>query len=241
MKKYMCIALAAVFGIAALSAADFSATIKEVAGKVEYQLPGQSWKKAEPGATITLGTIISTGFKSTAVLAVESAAITVKPVTRLTLQELVKSESTTQTQMFLMTGRVKVEVSPQKGEKADFKIKSPTATASVRGTGFEFDGQNLVVEHGAVALESDSGTAYLISAGEFSTVNELGAVPPVAAASGSLDTAAESINNMQTDNFLTSTAPAAAAAAAGNELQHLLHTADADTITPISISVGWDD
>ena len=39
--------------------------------------------------------------------------------------------------MFLMAGRVKAEVTPKEGEKAEFKVKSPTATASVRGTGFE--------------------------------------------------------------------------------------------------------
>ena len=73
-----------------------------------------------------------------------------------------------------MAGRVKAEVTPKKGEKADFKIKSPTATASVRGTGFEFDGQNLLVDHGAVQLEAESGlgTPQMVASGEFSTVSQ---------------------------------------------------------------------
>ena len=89
-----------------------------------------------------------------------------------------------------MTGRVKAEVTPREGEKAEFKVKSPTATASVRGTGFEFDGQNLLVDHGAVQFESGAGMGIpqIVASGEFSAVSQTGTVTaPVAVATSAAD------------------------------------------------------
>lgn len=185
MKKCLGILILCIAGISSLSAAVLTATITEVAGKVECKLPGKEWQSAKTGDVLPAGSLISTGFKSTAILKTEAATLTVKPVTRLSLEELVKSEGTTKTQMFLMTGRVRAEVTPKDGEKAKFKIKSPTATASVRGTGFEFDGQNLFVDHGTVQLEAESGIGIpqSVSGGQFSTISQTGTVtPPIAVA-----------------------------------------------------------
>jgi len=190
MKKFLGILILCIAGISSLAAATLTATIAEVAGKVECKLPGKDWKAAKAGDILPTGSLISTGFKSTAILKTESATLTVKPVTRLSLEELIKSEGTTKTQMFLMTGRVKAEVTPREGEKAEFKVKSPTATASVRGTGFEFDGQNLLVDHGAVQFESGTGMGIpqIVASGEFSAVSQTGTVTaPVAVATSAAD------------------------------------------------------
>ena len=192
MKKCLGILILCIAGISSLSAAVLTATITEVAGKVECKLPGKEWQSAKTGDVLPAGSLISTGFKSTAILKTEAATLTVKPVTRLSLEELVKSEGTTKTQMFLMTGRVRAEVTPKDGEKAKFKIKSPTATASVRGTGFEFDGQNLFVDHGTVQLEAESGIGIpqSVSGGQFSTISQTGTVtPPIAVATTSISAA----------------------------------------------------
>lgn len=190
MKKCLGILILCTAGIFSAAAAPLTATVTEVAGKVECKLPGNDWKTAKVGDTLPAGSLISTGFKSTAILKTESATLTVKPVTRLSLEELIKSEGTTKTQMFLMTGRVKAEVTPREGEKAEFKVKSPTATASVRGTGFEFDGQNLLVDHGAVQFESGTGMGIpqIVASGEFSAVSQTGTVTaPVAVATSAAD------------------------------------------------------
>ena len=189
MKKWLGILILCITAVSSLSAAVLTATITEVAGKVECKLPGTDWKTAKAGDILPAGSLISTGFKSTAILKTESATLTVKPVTRLTLEELIKSEGTTKTQMFLMAGRVKAEVTPHKGEKAEFKVKSPTATASVRGTGFEFDGKNLLVDHGSVLLEAESGIGVpqVVASGEWTSVNNTGLVSvPVAVATRGL-------------------------------------------------------
>ena len=144
------------------------ATILEVAGKVEYQAPGAGWKTAKVGAVIVRGTMVSTGFKSTASIKVGEAVITVKPVTRLTLEELVRTEGGTQTALFLTSGRVQADVTPSKTEKVSFSIKSASATASVRGTGFEFDGYNLLVTHGMVELRNNWNQYRYVGGGEYS-------------------------------------------------------------------------
>lgn len=175
--------LAAVSGFSFAASVPLAATLVEVAGKVEYQLPGKDWKAAKKGDVIPKGTVVSTGFKSSAVIKVGPATITVKPVTRMALEDLVQSDSGTQTQLFLQTGRVKADVTPQSGQTAEFKVKSPTATASVRGTGFEFDGVNLLVDKGVVQLRTPTGMVRYVGRGEFSYVSSSGTVsPPVAVA-----------------------------------------------------------
>nr|WP_298680926.1 FecR domain-containing protein [uncultured Treponema sp.] len=232
MKKSLGILILCIAGISSLAAAALTATITEVAGKVEYKLPGKDWVAAKTGTVLPAGSLISTGFKSTAILKTESATLTVKPVTRLSLEELVKSEGTTKTQMFLMAGRVKAEVTPRKGEQAEFKVKSPTATASVRGTGFEFDGQNLLVDHGAVQFESDTGIgiSQTVTSGEFSTLSQTGTVTaPVAVATG------------DSDNPLRATQSASIAAANNTDSINMTKFIDPEIRIPVSIAIGWED
>ena len=239
MKKCLGILILCIAVVSSLSAAVLTATVTEVAGKVECKLPGTNWRAAKTGDVLPAGSLISTGFKSTAILKTESATLTVKPVTRLTIEELIKSEGTTKTQMFLMTGRVRAEVTPKEGEKADFKVKSPTATASVRGTGFEFDGQNLLVDHGAVQFESETGIgiSQIVAVGEFSTVSQTGTVTtPVAVV----------MNN--SDNLLQAVQSASIAHANNIALLNTRNPIDPvikGNIKPnkgeIKLNIGWKD
>lgn len=243
MKKYLGIPILCIIGISAVFAAELTATITEVAGKVECKLPQQEWQPAKIGDILPAGSLISTGFKSTAILKTESATLTVKPVTRLSLEDLVKSEGTTKTQMFLMAGRVKAEVTPKSGEKADFKIKSPTATASVRGTGFEFDGNNLLVDHGAVQFEpiSGVGVSQVVAAGELSSVNSNGAVSiPVAVATGgsSSNAIAAAVSSSSSSSGTVSTIQSVPEIYPSQ--QQTTPTSEAPTAGDITITIGWE-
>lgn len=243
MKRYLGIFLLCTAGLFSASAASLTATITEVAGKVECKLPGNDWKTAKVGDTLPAGSFISTGFKSTAIIKTESATLTVKPVTRLSLEELIKSEGTTKTQMFLMAGRVKAEVTPKEGEKAEFKVKSPTATASVRGTGFEFDGQNLLVDHGAVQFESGSGIGIpkMVASGEFSTISRMGTVTtPVAVATNSSD------NQLQAAQAASVRTESGVKSSNGNrytnnENQQTKPVVEEERNGSVTIGIGWDD
>ncbi len=164
-----------------------SGTITGIAGKVEYQLPGKTWKPARVGDVVTKGTMISTGFKSTALIKIANATITVKPITRLSLEQIVKTEGGTQTQLYLVSGRVLADVTPQPNQSTDFKVSSPTATASVRGTSFEFDGINLIGYSGITKLQTPTLQVRFVHAGEFTYVSANGSGVEVPAAVDSGD------------------------------------------------------
>jgi hypothetical protein len=68
-------------------------------------------------------------------------------------------------------------VPKQAGQTIDFKVRSPTATASVRGTSFEFDGVNLIVDRGSVQLRTPTMQFRYVSAGQYSYVSSTGVVP----------------------------------------------------------------
>lgn len=153
-----------------------TAQVKEVEGKVEYRNASGTWKPLRAGAILESGSMVSTGFKSTATLLIGEDLITVKPVTRLSLDELVKTGGGTRTKLFLTVGRVKAEVNPSKREHVEFSVRSATATASVRGTGFETDGMNTLVTHGLVMVENTRGQRRYVSGGEFTRVDSRGDV-----------------------------------------------------------------
>lgn len=179
MKK--CI-IAVFLAVLAVSLFADEAVIKSVKGKVEYSSDGQTWFPAAPKQVLKQGDYISTSFKSSAVIVVNGSLINVKALTRMTLDELTKTSDGPQTELYLVSGKVSVEVKPSANEEiTTFKVKSAMATASVRGTGFEFDGENLLVNHGSVQLMDGLGVARSVNGGEFGNAGKRGKMPePVA-------------------------------------------------------------
>jgi len=140
--------------------------IREVSGEVELKRSGSSaFVRASAGDTVDLNTIISTGFRSTAIVAIGSSTITVRPLTRLSLREIQSTGNTETVNVNMQTGRVRVDVQPPAGTRANFTVQSPTATASVRGTSFDFDTVNLSVHEGKVVFGGNSGPATTVSSG----------------------------------------------------------------------------
>jgi hypothetical protein len=143
-----------------------TAVIREMSGTVEVKAPGSvEWTAAVVGQNIDNATVISTGFKSTALISLGNSAITVHPLTRLTLETLREVQNTQEVELYLQTGRVKADVHPPSGGKVDFTVWSPTITASVRGTSFEFDGLRLSVAEGRVHVSGNDGTGVYVGAG----------------------------------------------------------------------------
>jgi hypothetical protein len=181
MKKalvFMVLLLAIVYGISAQAG-----TIKELTGDVELKAAGKStFTTARTGDKVARDTIISTGFKSTAVIEVGSSVITVRPLTRLSLAEIQSSAGTDTLNVSLQTGRVRVDVKPPAGTKANTTVQGPSATASVRGASFDFDTVKLSVNEGKVAFRGASGPATMVNAGETTSVEESEA--PVAFTAG---------------------------------------------------------
>lgn len=158
--------------------------IRELTGDVELKRAGASaFVRARAGDTLAADTIVSTGFKSNAIIEVGSSSIAVRPLTRLTLAEIQSVSDTETVNVRLQTGRVKVDVKPAAGTRSNFTVQSPSATASVRGTSFEFDAFNLTVNEGMVAYQGGKGNGILIPAGMASSIDaDDKAVDPVGAA-----------------------------------------------------------
>jgi hypothetical protein len=151
------------------------AFFRDIAGTVEVKAPGSSvWESAAPGDIIENNTLISTGFRSSAVVALGNSIIMIRPVTRLSLEEIIRRQNDEQTRLYLQAGRIRAEVHPPPEGRCDFTVRSPIATASVRGTSFEFNTENLRVDEGQVAYSLDNGRRTFVAAGEISYVDETG-------------------------------------------------------------------
>ncbi len=148
--------------------------VKEATGRVQFQVPGGNWSPVEKGIVIPVSATISTGFQSRAVLESPRSTIVVQPLTRLTIDELQSRDSGSRTSLSLRTGRISAVVKKNDTEPTRFQVKSPIATAAVRGTQFSFNGFQLQVEEGLVAFSSDGGRVITVPLGGFSEMQEDG-------------------------------------------------------------------
>jgi hypothetical protein len=98
---------------AGLAGAQTQAVVKSFTGKVEVLQ--QAWVPVKAGMKLSMGTTISTGFNSSAVLELGPSVLQVKPLTRLRLNELVAREGTLKTDLFLRVGKVRAEVKTAEG------------------------------------------------------------------------------------------------------------------------------
>ncbi|MDR0402943.1 MAG: FecR family protein [Treponema sp.] len=155
-----------------------TAFFREISGTVEVKAPGSAvWTNAAKGDRVEKNTLVSTGFRSTAVLVLGDSLITLRPVTRLSLEEIIRDQNTEQVNLYLHTGRVRAEVKPPAGGRTDFTVRSPNATASVRGTSFEFDTERLRVDEGRVQYFLTGGRNVSVAAGGMSYVDEASNTP----------------------------------------------------------------
>ncbi|MGL1892303.1 MAG: FecR family protein [Spirochaetaceae bacterium] len=129
------------------------ATVKDFFGKVKVKYAGDStWSRLTIGQEIPANATVSTGFNSQIVLDLGNATLDVLPLTRMTVSEITETQDTISTSLFLQGGKITADVGKIDGKVNDFKIKSPVATASVRGTAFGFSGNTLTVIRGEVAF-----------------------------------------------------------------------------------------
>jgi len=140
--------------------------IRELTGEVELKPAGSStFVPASLGAEVAPDTVVSTGFRSTAIIVIGSNTITVRPLTRLSLAEISSSAGVENLNVNLQAGRVRVEVKPPAGTRANTTVQSPSATASVRGTVLDMDVQNMSVVEGSVGWQSTNGLTTVVPAG----------------------------------------------------------------------------
>jgi len=157
MKKFMVCLFAALAAGSCIPLMALEGEVVAVNGKVEFQSKAGEWKSLKQGDPVTSGTMISTGFKSEATVKLGASVLTIRPLTRMTLTELVEKEDVVDTEVYLEVGNVKAEVNSLNNKKNGFKVKSPVATASVRGTIFEVGEKGLVILRGTVEYSTPVG------------------------------------------------------------------------------------
>jgi len=195
MKKIIFVVLILMVAFAAYSQ---SGIIRELTGEVELKPAGAStFTPARVGSQVARDTIVSTGFRSSAVIEIGSNVITVRPLTRLTLSEIQSAGGTENLNVNLQAGRIRVDVNPPAGTRVNTTVQTPSATASVRGTSFEVDQKNVEVSHGSVAWGGSDGLVTLVSSGNSNTIQSYGSAqspvtivsngvlpPPIAGSAG---------------------------------------------------------
>ncbi len=140
-----------------VSAQELQAVVKQFSGKVEVKQPGQDWQPVQLHMVVPQGATVSTGFSSRLTLELGQTEITIQPLTRMLLRELIKKGTTNVTALTLRVGKINAAVKAVAGERNDFTVAGPNATAAVRGTEFNFDVN--VDDH----AEGISGHFYLVS------------------------------------------------------------------------------
>ncbi len=129
--------------LASLTFSTFALQAKVVStkGKTEVQ-KGSMWVALKEGDVLAQGAVIQTGFKSELVLKINETTVTVEPLSRLTLQTLAErkgiasAKDKDETTIYLNTGALKSHVKKTEDRRVGFTVRSPVATASVRGTAF---------------------------------------------------------------------------------------------------------
>ncbi|WP_407425054.1 FecR domain-containing protein [Treponema sp.] len=196
MKKLI---LSLIFTAAAFTAFAFQATVVSTKGKTEVQ-NGTTWVTLKEGDSLDQGSVIQTGFKSELVLKIKESTVTVSPLSRITLKTLAEREGINgeagkdETTIFLDTGSLKSNVQKSADRRVGFTVKSPVATASVRGTEFGFASRykraKLSTTRGSVAFwkaknnKEAEGTedapvnAVMVSQGEVSNSTAAGVSKP---------------------------------------------------------------
>ncbi|MBP7585309.1 MAG: FecR domain-containing protein [Spirochaetes bacterium] len=141
-------------------------TVESVQGKVAYK-SGDQWRPLAPNQSIAVGTKIITGAKSSAVLNVDGSTVTVRQLSMVRVNANIANEQGSSTNLGLKYGSVNAKVRKIKALRTNFKISTPIATSSVRGTEEEVSfgpqaGMIIQVLQGAIGTEGGLGLGNII-------------------------------------------------------------------------------
>ena len=167
MRRMICVCIACLV-ISAFAFAE-DGVVEDVNGNVKVKGPATAWEAAQPGMEVGMADTVSTGFRSNATVDLEPSSVYIKQLTRMVLEELVKSEGAVTTKVFLNVGSLSANVRAAEGLKQDFTVRSPIATTAVRGTQFEFDGITVKVSENMVTIINRVGQQRSVAAGEQSS------------------------------------------------------------------------
>lgn len=120
-----------------------SATVVSLQGKVEVSRGGK-WVELSAKSKVSEGEVISTGFKSQAVIQYQGAMLQLGPLTRVTLEKLAEGSKSDTVSVYLNTGAVRSTVRHSENKRVSYTVRNPVAVASVRGTVYDMMGDGSV-------------------------------------------------------------------------------------------------
>ncbi len=135
MKKYyvpLVLTISAVFLFTVSAFAEIR--VVSVKGTAAYKTAGQ-WIPLQAGAVLAVGTKVSTGVRSTVVINVNRHTVTVYPLTIMKISESMETKDSSSTKIGLRRGALRTMIARDARIKTVFKVSTPVATSSVRGSG----------------------------------------------------------------------------------------------------------
>lgn len=136
--------------------------VVKVEGEVELLSPNKDPVELRGGEVLTPADRIYTGMESWVKLCfADNSSVVVQELTDVKIGTFQKRGNAILTQIWLKAGEVDAEVIEESAVKSDFKVRTPTATCSVRGTNFS-------VKHDSISNVS----TFLVSNGIVSVVPE---------------------------------------------------------------------
>jgi hypothetical protein len=107
--------------------------VLSVKGTASYKAGGQ-WVPLTTGAALAVGSKVSTGVRSRVEIKVNNHTVTVEPLTIMKISESTDTNNSSTTRLGLRRGSVRTKVAKNARIKTVFKVSTPVATSSVRGT-----------------------------------------------------------------------------------------------------------
>ncbi len=155
-----------------------SGEVIAIKGKVELQTSGK-WKIAQKGDLLDSGTLVATGFKSELTIKVDGSTIVVQPLTRMRLDEIVKKGDLLSSKVYLDMGSIKANVKAAETKKVSFTVRTPVATASVRGTSGNISYNGVLNgETGVWDYVNQNGDTVRVFAGDTVSIDNFGNITP---------------------------------------------------------------
>jgi hypothetical protein len=141
--------------------------VDDIRGDVYVRSSSGIWRTVAAGDTIYADERIVTGSNARVLLSIGPDTVRLSGYTNVKLESIRGSESE-ETRVEIAAGslRAKVRTAGPERNRDRFTVQSPLATASVRGTDFDFNGVELMVYEGDVSLLNGLGQHHSVRAGQ---------------------------------------------------------------------------
>jgi len=133
MKRHYLLTALLLAGLFCLSEGFAAISVVSVQGSAAFKDKDQ-WKPLREKQTLAEGARISTGVRSSVVLSIDDATVTVKQMSMVRVNKNLTTQDESATNLGLKYGSVSARVSKIKKLRTVFNVSTPVATSSVRGT-----------------------------------------------------------------------------------------------------------